>query len=569
MRLLRKENSETSYSMELDQHVTNRAEELVRKYNAETNILRQTAVNDLVATVRVAFSELTKLAESKQASKRLATNLVLEHDENSISVSISFSRQLGLIPHDVFSQHSHQRIAQRGKMNDEWFTKVHDRVDRIIVHERFRHYVLEFIQYLRPDGQERLSWYLTQFPRLATGISLEPENNGTADDLTAGIVRESKAEEILQLDAVAFYAARQFDGKVSLQDIYMSCIGQFGLVPPEKMLRLYEQLEAIGYLETQRSRAHGVHRKRLSSDAFNLNASIAHPDRIVKRFHGLSRRCINFIGTVILIAIGTSGVFPLFHSWGKLTEIYLMDFHGFHTFANSIIAAYVISLAGIMIHELAHGVVCKHFGGKIHQLGVTFYMGSLMFYCDTTSSWKFPDKAQRIYVSLGGPLVSYVLLGLSLWMFWLASSPFWVGVWYIFAFISLIGLIMNFNPFIRMDTYYVLMDWLEIPNLRPRSFAYLREVAGNLFGSGKKVESNRSTAREKRIFWLYGMLGILVSVALVGWAIEYYVRALMRGDWLHAHIYLVMAFLALTLIRLASGIGSQVYASHNAEIILK
>jgi len=37
--------------------------------------------------------------------------------------------------------------------------------------------------------------------------------------------------------------------------------------------------------------------------------------------------------------------------------------------------------------------------------------------------------------------------------------------------------LLNFNPLIKLDGYYLLSDWLEISNLRSRSFAIAGIVA--------------------------------------------------------------------------------------------
>jgi putative peptide zinc metalloprotease protein len=53
--------------------------------------------------------------------------------------------------------------------------------------------------------------------------------------------------------------------------------------------------------------------------------------------------------------------------------------------------------------------------------------------------------------------------------------------------VCFLGLVMNFNLFIRMDAYHMLMDWTGIPNLRQRSFSYLQRKLLGIF-AGKPVK---------------------------------------------------------------------------------
>ena len=42
-----------------------------------------------------------------------------------------------------------------------------------------------------------------------------------------------------------------------------------------------------------------------------------------------------------------------------------------------------------------------------------------------------------------------------------------------FVVAGILTVILNLNPLLPLDGYFALMDVLEVPNLRPRAFAYL------------------------------------------------------------------------------------------------
>jgi hypothetical protein len=80
-----------------------------------------------------------------------------------------------------------------------------------------------------------------------------------------------------------------------------------------------------------------------------------------------------------------------------------------------------------------------------------------------------------------------------------------------FALVSYVGLLLNLNPLMEFDGYYVLSDLLEKPNLRPRALAWLgREL----------IPALRDPARLRghRLELLYGLSSVLYvafSAALV------------------------------------------------------
>ncbi len=76
-------------------------------------------------------------------------------------------------------------------------------------------------------------------------------------------------------------------------------------------------------------------------------------------------------------------------------------------------------------------------------------------------------------------------------------------------------LLLNFNPLIPLDGYYALMDWLEIPNLRPRAFAYMSAwLKRHLLLMD--VQMPLATERERRVFLVYGALSIVYMTVLLG-----------------------------------------------------
>jgi putative peptide zinc metalloprotease protein len=85
--------------------------------------------------------------------------------------------------------------------------------------------------------------------------------------------------------------------------------------------------------------------------------------------------------------------------------------------------------------------------------------------------------------------------------------------------------LFNLNPLIKLDGYYLLSDYLEVPNLRQKSFSYIGAAIKRLWGSAIQGR-NETSGRERRIYLTYGLLAGAFSFWLLGFV------ALKFGDFL-------------------------------------
>jgi len=130
-------------------------------------------------------------------------------------------------------------------------------------------------------------------------------------------------------------------------------------------------------------------------------------------------------------------------------------------------------------------------------------LAMFIFYCDVSSSWNFPKKIQRIMVSLGGPISSIGIFGVLSWIYYFASNPYLTHFLAIMLGMLLFSIIMNFNPFIKMDAYYILMDLVGYPNIREESFKYIKEKLLGIFSKRKSSQFFKILPRRLKIIFGY------------------------------------------------------------------
>ncbi|HEY1378482.1 MAG TPA: site-2 protease family protein, partial [Gemmataceae bacterium] len=142
-----------------------------------------------------------------------------------------------------------------------------------------------------------------------------------------------------------------------------------------------------------------------------------------------------------------------------------------------------------VIHEFGHGLSCKAFGGECHEMGALFLCLSPCLYCNVSDSWTLPSKWRRIIISFAGIYVELVIAAIATWVWW--NSPDGTVTsnvaLCVMVLCSISTFIFNANPLMRFDGYYMMADWLEIPNLRDRSNRLLKNITCE-YGLGMEVQ---------------------------------------------------------------------------------
>ncbi|MBC7858384.1 MAG: secretion protein HylD, partial [Burkholderiaceae bacterium] len=242
------------------------------------------------------------------------------------------------------------------------------------------------------------------------------------------------------------------------------------------------------------------------------------PDRWLGRWAGrldvfYSRRFLWL--TLGVLALGLQ---QLYRQWDQFSAT-LLD-----TFSWSGMAAYGAALAGVkLIHELAHAFTAKRFGCRVPTMGVAFLVMWPVAYTDTNEVWKLSDRKRRLQVTAAGVLAE---LTVAIWatLAWaVLPDGALKSVAFVLAAITWISsLAINTSPFMRFDGYFLLSDWLGLPNMHARSFALARwDLRERLFALGEPVPEHFSARRHAGLIlfayatWIYRLVVFLGIAALV------------------------------------------------------
>lgn len=204
-----------------------------------------------------------------------------------------------------------------------------------------------------------------------------------------------------------------------------------------------------------------------------------------------------------------------------------------------------------VLHELGHGLTCKHYGGEVRELGLLVIVFSPFFYVNVTDSYLFPLRHQRILVAAAGIAVELVIAAVAA-IAWALSRPGPARevLFGLMMITSIWTVLFNANPLMKFDGYYILSDWTGVANLRARSMHAAMRVFDRLFfgSSLLHVDTRDGNKPWMAAFGLASLAYLLLVVAGI--------MALLR--WLAGEVGLRWAGDVLALLLLAGMLGGPV-----------
>lgn len=341
------------------------------------------------------------------------------------------------------------------------------------------------------------------------------------------ILKNLRKDTYLRLEERQYFLWELMNGENTIQDIAVAYFSEYGSLDISVLTRLLDQLDKGGFLTSQRTNVYNQLQTNLSGSKFlNVLRIIGKtfmqrefPIRGIDKFFTRTYEGgIKYFYTkpvqilFLIVSLTGMGAFIYHMANGEYSVIT----GGTSSITLGIVALYVARTIALFIHEGGHAYTCKHYGRQIRKSGVMIYYGAFAFYVDSTDIW-MEKRFPRIMVSWGGPYTGFILGGAaSLFIF---VSP-WQGLngfLYQFAFLIVVDSLLNLNPLLKWDGYYILMDWLEMPNLRNRAFNFLK--SGMLF---RKLFKREKFSREERVFSIYSLLAMVWLVSILGTMIKLY-----------------------------------------------
>lgn len=205
---------------------------------------------------------------------------------------------------------------------------------------------------------------------------------------------------------------------------------------------------------------------------------------------------------------------------------------------------FAINGAMILAHEGAHAITCKAYGGEVREMGFKIRYLTFTPFTRLDDVLLFENRWKRAAVFLAGPLASLSILPLAYlgWLYFPAGS---LGrqttadllIWYNLLFLA------QFVPFLQLDGYHVMAQFLKMPHLRNDSYSYLYSTIRQWTGGKARRPMAADLARYvKPIYIIYGISSFVITATILSLLIARYSHALAAwlGPWIGYGLVVVL-----------------------------
>jgi putative peptide zinc metalloprotease protein len=339
------------------------------------------------------------------------------------------------------------------------------------------------------------------------------------------VLQDCSNERFHRFSPAAFSFIGLMDGQRSVQEIWdlsSSRLGDQAPTQPE-VLQLLSQLHAANVLqcdippdtaelldryEKQQQRKW----QRRLMNFFAWQFPLLDPERFLQQFAPLVRPFFSWWGALLWSLIVVPAAFVGGAHWSELTTN-LIDRM---TTPQNLVLLWFLFPVIKALHEFGHAFAVKVFGGEVHEMGIMLLVLSPVPYVDASASSAFSNKWQRAIVGAAGMIVELVLAAIAVYV-WVSVEPGSVRtVAYNTILIAGIStVVFNANPLLRFDGYYILADFLEIPNLMQRANTYLGYVCERYLFGRDDAQEPHATSGERAWFVVYAVSSFLYRIVVV------------------------------------------------------
>lgn len=389
------------------------------------------------------------------------------------------------------------------------------------------------------------NWYLVEGlqPRLKPQVSISPQNVRGERKYA---LRDPVSGAIQLFTQQAYTVLGLMDGHRTLNDIWLETgeLLQDELPTQEDMISLLASLYQMDmlYLDIPVN-ATDLHRrlgkKQQAKQMQRVYSPLAvqipllDPTRILDVLCPIIDRIFGKPLFILYVAVVSLGILTAVQNFDALTT----------NAADNILAADNLLLMWVLypiikiIHELGHGYTVRRYGGQVHEVGVMFLVLFPMPYVNASESAAFSSKYERISVAAAGLVVELFIAAVAVVLWSMASEGLARAILFNVAFMAGVSTVLfNGNPLLKFDAYYMLSDYLEIPNLAKRATAYWGYLFKKYIYRFREVEDPSVDDRERYWLFFYNLASfsyrLFISITIILFiGSKYFIVGVILGMW--------------------------------------
>ncbi len=348
------------------------------------------------------------------------------------------------------------------------------------------------------------------------------------------VLSNSAGARSSRIDSAAYALVGRCDGQATLEEIWQALIKNDAEQAPtqDQVLGTLAQLVSEGFLECASLADIGqlMHNDEVGSAArrsarlnpLSMRIALADPSRVLRRQTRWAHRLFSTSGLVAWLLLMLAAGIVLLGHFGELSK----HAASWLSTPRYWLLGWICFVPVKLIHEWSHALAVRRFGGQVREVGIAMLMFFPAPYVDASDANRFASPHARALVSAAGILAELGLAAIGV-LVWVNSEPGWIrDTAFTVAFIGGVStLIFNANPLMRMDGYFVLTDWAQLPNLAARSSGHWQNMLQTKLLGVPAVRPIRAAPGEHKWLlaytpaaWIYRLI---ISVWLVFWIGEF------------------------------------------------
>ena len=309
------------------------------------------------------------------------------------------------------------------------------------------------------DGKPVIRTYVPS----AKGMFTFPPSNWRLAQLFDGSRSYEEIAELYSQQTGAQYSAEEIREFASDLD----AINFWYRTPQEKNILLMQQ--------SAEERRKKLKQKNRWGDLSDVIFPAFNPDPFLTKLYSYTKFVYSWWFTTLTLTLFAVAAGITITHWSEVGR----DTAEFYNFSNrtfaDILVLYIIVFGVVVVHEFAHAYASKHFGGRVTAMGFALIYLTPAFYTDTTEAEVTATRYQRMIVTVAGVWSELIICSIATIIWWGTAPDTAVhnGAYFLMMLTGIMSVLLNWNPLMKLDGYYMLCDLVRISDLKEASTAYV------------------------------------------------------------------------------------------------
>jgi len=347
------------------------------------------------------------------------------------------------------------------------------------------------------------------------------------------VLDDGAAGKVHRFPRGAYLLVGRLDGTRTVEELWNRLVDELGEDAPtqDDVITALGQLHGADLLSSdtapdtaelfvrQKKQRRQIWLQNLKSP-MSLRIPLIDPENFLTRTMPWVRPLFSWGGALLWLGVVIPALVLAGRHWDELTgnladRVFAAD--------NLLIMALVYPVVKV-IHELGHGYAAKAYGREVREMGIMMLVLYPVPYVDASGASALGNKWQRALVGAGGMIAEVFVAALAMFA-WTLLEPGTAraAMFNVMLIAGVSTVLVNGNPLLRFDGYYILADVTEIPNLGQRSNKYWAHLIDRHVFRTYSTKPFEATQGEKRWFLFYApaafvarmmmLLGIALMVA--------------------------------------------------------